>query len=65
MIDSNIFDNQSFMKIARKQDNYSLMKLSIEIMKESIQEDRDDGKVSPSVGAVLVRNNETIYRGEL
>lgn len=56
------------MKIARKQDKYSLMKLSIEIMKESIQEDRDDGKVSPSVGAVLVRNNgtiETAYRGEL
>ena len=44
------------------------MELSIEVMKSSIQEGRKDGKVSPLVGAVLVRPDgsyETAYRGEL
>lgn len=44
------------------------MRISIEEMKKSIQEGRDDGKVSPLVGAVLVRvdgTHETAYRGEL
>ena len=33
------------------------MRLSIEVMKKSIQEPRTDGKVSPLVGAVLVMPN--------
>lgn len=44
------------------------MRLSIEVMKSSIQEPRIDGKVSPKVGAVLVMPNGeyvTSYRGEL
>ena len=44
------------------------MRLSIEVMKKSIQEPRTDGKVSPLVGAVLVMPNGeyiTAYRGEL
>ena len=44
------------------------MRLSIEVMKKSIQEPRTDGKVSPLVGAVLVMPNGeyiTACRGEL
>lgn len=44
------------------------MKLSIEVMKESVQENRQDDKISPKVGAVLVRPDGsyvTAYRGEL
>ena len=44
------------------------MELSIEEMRKSIQEEREDGKVSPQVGAVLVKPNGdfvTAYRGEL
>jgi len=50
------FDPQKFMKIA------------LEVMKKSVPEQRDDGKVSPKVGAVLVHadgTHETAYRGEL
>jgi ATP-dependent DNA helicase RecG len=44
------------------------MKLAIEVMSNSISEPREDGKVSPKVGAVLVKPDgtvETAYRGEL
>ena len=41
------------------------MELSIEVMKSSIQEVREDAKPSPFVGAVLVKKDgsvETAYR---
>ena len=44
------------------------MRLSIEEMRKSIQESRNDDKVSPKVGAVLVRNDGSYvaaHRGEL
>lgn len=44
------------------------MEMSIEAMKRSIQERRNDGKASPAVGAVLVMPDgaiETAFRGEL
>ena len=44
------------------------MQMSIDIMKGSVQESRDDGKVSPYVGAVLVKPDGsyvTAHRGEL
>ena len=44
------------------------MELSIQVMKDSMQEVREDAKPCPFVGAVLVRPNgttETAYRGEL
>ena len=45
-----------------------LMELAIKVMKQSVMEPRDDGKVSPMVGAVLVKPDgtiETACRGEL
>ena len=36
------------------------MELSIEVMRKSIQEKRDDGIVSPKVGAVLVKADGTV-----
>jgi len=44
------------------------MKIALEEMKKSVPEQRDDGKISPRVGAVLVFPDgsfETAYRGEL
>ena len=44
------------------------MELSVEVMKQSVQEARGDAKPSPYVGAVLVRNDGSVvtaYRGEL
>ena len=44
------------------------MRISIEEMKKSVQEERKEGEVSPKVGAVLVRPDGTYvtaYRGEL
>ena len=44
------------------------MRISIEEMKKSVQEEREAGEVSPKVGAVLVRPDgtyTTAYRGEL
>jgi ATP-dependent DNA helicase RecG len=44
------------------------MKIAIEEMKKSVSENRDDGKISPKVGAVVVCSDgtyETAYRGEL
>jgi len=46
----------------------NLMELAIEVMKRSIHENREDGKASPAVGAVLYMPDgtvETAYRGEL
>jgi len=51
-----------------KKDKYYYMRLSIEEMRKSIQEPREDKKVSPSVGAVLLKPNGqvvTAHRGEL
>jgi ATP-dependent DNA helicase RecG len=50
------FDPQKFMKIA------------VDEMKKSVPEQRDDGKISPKVGAVLVfpdSTHEAAHRGEL
>ena len=55
------------MKLTEQQVR-AYMQQSIDIMKGSIQEGREDGKVSPYVGAVLVKpdgTTETAYRGEL
>jgi ATP-dependent DNA helicase RecG len=44
------------------------MELSVEVMKSSIQERREDEKPSPFVGAVMVREDKSVvtaYRGEL
>lgn len=48
-------------------DPQKYMEMAIEVMKKSIQEPRED-KVSPQVGAVLIKNDgqeETAFRGEL
>ena len=52
----------------KKLDPIDYMRISIEVMEKSIQEERKEGEVSPKVGAVLVRPDgsfETAYRGEL
>lgn len=52
----------------RKLDTRKLMERTIEVMKESVAEHREDGTPSPKVGAVLVRPDgsvETAARGEL
>ncbi len=56
MAKPNSFDPKRFMEIA------------IDQMRKSVVEQRDDGKISPKVGAVLVHPDgsyETAYRGEL
>lgn len=48
-------------------DSRKYMEMAIEVMKKSIQEPRGD-KVSPKVGAILIKNDgtiETAFRGEL
>ena len=37
-----------------------VMELAIEFMRQSVREPRDDGKVSPKVGAVLVYPDGTV-----
>lgn len=52
----------------KKLDPIDYMRISIEVMKNSVQEERAEGEVSPKVGAVLVRPDgsyTTAYRGEL
>ena len=52
----------------KKMSDLDYMRLSIEEMHKSIQESRNDDKVSPKVGAVLVRNDGSFvaaHRGEL
>jgi len=54
--------------IEKKIDPRQMMEKAIEVMKDSIHESRNDGKISPLVGAVLVRPNglmETASRSEL
>lgn len=54
--------------IPEKERPRRLMELAIEVMRQSVPEPRADGKVSPKVGAVLVKPNgdvETACRGEL
>ena len=50
-------------------DARKLMEIAVEVMKESIPEDRGDAKVPPAVGAVIwfpdEKRYETAYRGEL
>jgi ATP-dependent DNA helicase RecG len=51
-----------------KFDPRKMMEKAIEVMNQSINEPRDDGKASPLVGAVLVKPDGTVdtaYRGEL
>ena len=52
----------------KKMTDLDYMRLSIEEMRKSIQESRNDDKISPKVGAVLVRNDGSYvaaHRGEL
>lgn len=52
----------------KKLEPIDYMRISIEEMKKSVQEEREVGEVSPKVGAVLVRPDgtyTTAYRGEL
>jgi ATP-dependent DNA helicase RecG len=52
----------------RKLDACKMMLKALEVMKQSINEPRADGKPSPLVGAVLVKSDGTIdtpCRGEL
>lgn len=52
----------------KKMTDLDYMRLSIEEMRKSIQESRNDDKVSPKVGAVLVRKDGSFvaaHRGEL
>ncbi len=52
----------------KKLDHNDFMRISIEEMKKSVQEERKPGEVSPKVGVVLVRPDgtyTTAYRGEL
>ena len=52
----------------KKMTDLDYMRLSIEEMRKSIQESRNDEKISPKVGAVLVRNDGSYvaaHRGEL
>jgi ATP-dependent DNA helicase RecG len=52
----------------RKLDARKMMEKAIEVMKQSINEPRADGKPSPLVGAVLVKPDgsvDTACRGEL
>jgi ATP-dependent DNA helicase RecG len=55
--------------MAKKQYTHiELMQLAIDIMNKSVNEPREDGKVPPKVGAVLLFPDgrvETAYRGEL
>lgn len=56
------------MATKRKFDPRKMMEKAIEEMKKSIAEGRGDGKKSPMVGAVLVKQDgsvETAHRGEL
>lgn len=51
-----------------KFDPREMMEKAVEVMKQSINEPRDDGKASPLVGAVLVKpdgSTDTAFRGEL
>lgn len=51
-----------------KLDPRKMMEKAIEVMKQSVNEPRADGKASPLVGAVLVKSDgaiETAHRGEL
>jgi ATP-dependent DNA helicase RecG len=46
----------------RKWSNRDLMELAIEEMKKTIIETRDDGKISPSVGAVLLKSDGSVEK---
>lgn len=61
-------NNQNIMADKKKLEPIDYMRISIEVMKNSVQEKRAEGEVSPKVGAVLVRPDgtyTTAYRGEL
>ena len=56
------------MATKKKLDPRKMMEKAIEVMQQSVHEQRTDGKPSPLVGAVLVRPDgsvETAARGEL
>ncbi len=56
------------MAAKAKIDERKMMRLAIEVMRQSVPEPRGDGKVGPKVGAVLVKPDgtvETACRGEL
>ena len=60
--------NSQNMANKKKMEPIDFMRISIEEMKKSVQEERKAGEVSPKVGAVLVRPDgtyTTAYRGEL
>lgn len=52
----------------KKPTNRELMERAVDVMNQSMAEGRDDKKVSPRVGALILKPNgeiETAYRGEL
>lgn len=56
------------MSAKKKHSPEELMKLAVEVMRKSIDEPRKDNKVSPKVGAVLLKTDGTVktaHRGEL
>jgi ATP-dependent DNA helicase RecG len=56
------------MSVKKKNSPEELMALAVKVMKQSIDEPRKDDKVSPKVGAVLLKQNgsvDTAHRGEL
>lgn len=58
----------TYMDKTKKKTDEDYMRLAMSVMKNSRQEKRDDGAISPHVGAVLVKPNgevETACRGEL
>jgi len=56
------------MAAKKKFDARKMMEMAVDVMRQSIAEPRDDGKASPLVGAVLVKQDgsvESASRGEL
>ena len=63
------FKHGETRKSLPKFDARRLMEIAVEAMKGSRNESRDDGKISPAVGAVIwdekAKRYETAFRGEL
>jgi ATP-dependent DNA helicase RecG len=56
------------MNLKHERTARTLMERAVEVMRESVDEVRDDGKACPKVGAVLMKSNGSIHtasRGEL
>ena len=56
------------IEVEKKFDPKKYMQMAIDVMMQSVEEPRSDGKVSPKVGAILIKPDGTVesaYRGEL